>query len=125
MPASVALTAMSICGSYLATCKGLDCSSSWAIIDYTNLVRLDCRNLLVQLDVFANLLGELLQRALGDGLGHLGDLDRDGGGVVARLTHHGGQVVLEPARLVRVHQTRRANDAPGKHFLADGKGTAA
>lgn len=42
---------------------------------YTHLVGLDGRDLLVLLDIVANLLAPLLQGTLADGLGHLGDFD--------------------------------------------------
>lgn len=49
--------------------------SLWPCCESTYLVCLDRRNLLVLGDMVANLLAPLLQGALANGLGHLGDLD--------------------------------------------------
>ena len=57
----------------------------------THLVGLDGRDLLVLLDIVANLLAPLLQGALADGLGHLRDLD-DLVGVVADMLELQGKL---------------------------------
>lgn len=77
------------------------------------LVRLNRGNLLVGLDVLANTLGELLQGTLGNGLGHLGDLDHLVGIGPGGL-HHGRQLEHGAAAHGRGTHARRRHARGGR-----------
>lgn len=70
--------------------SGLACVDMWTCAGTSYLVGLDGSNLLILLNVVADLLAPLFQGALGNGLGHLRNL-YNGLGICTHLRHENGQ----------------------------------